>query len=280
MRKEFEIANNEGKVVKLTTKALQYKDFEEADKVYALKVASLMRENSKFLLRQNLDQYLRDAGVWSEEDDNKLTELNKDVDRLLDQIRKGGQKLSEGRKLCIEVMDKRKEMIKVSEKRRAFENITVEFLAEQEKMDYIIYLATVYADSGKNYWESLDALKEDKRTHAYEQAYLSVLDKFFGVDGEFEKRLPENKWLKKYGFVDEDLNYVDRKTGTKVDRDGNPIQSLQDQIIKETQNLIGDIEEEAPFIDDETNEPVTFEKDEEKEETSEDKTEVVPTASN
>ncbi len=272
MRSEFEVVDNAGKTIKLTTKALGYAQFEEADKVYAIKMGTLIRDEPKILLRQNLDQHLRGAGIWTEEDDEKLSQLNKDVDRLLDKVRKGGQKLSEGRRLCIEVMDKRKEMVKIGEKRRAFENITAEYLAEAEKMDYIIYISTVYADSGKNYWESLDDLREDKRTVAYEQAYLSALQKFFGVDGEFEKRLPENKWLKKYGFVDDNLNYVDRKTGDKVDRDGNSIKSIEEQIVKEAENLIGEIQEEAPFIDDETNEPV-------KEETVEEKPEVVPTAS-
>jgi hypothetical protein len=257
MRKDFSILEGEKEVL-LSTRSVQYDDIKEADEVYASKVASLVRQNNKrkLLLRSQLDDFLRSTGVWSKEDEDKITSINTEIDSYLSKIKKGGIKAAEGRKLCIDIMDKRKEIIKIMSKRQIFDDTTIESLAEAERNDYLVYCTTVFADSGEKYWPSFEDMKIDKDSDAYRKASSNALEVIYGINPEFEKRLPENRWLKKYNFIDDNLNYIDRKTGEKVDREGNKLKDYEDKVIKHFENLQGEIVEESPILDDDTGEPI------------------------
>lgn len=257
MRVEFTVNDND-KETKLAIRALTYEDQEEANRVYSAKIASLLREkgNKKLLLRQELDNYLREAGIWTDVDQTKINNLYADIESLLGQLKKGGQKLSTGREICIKIIDKRKEIVQVTQKRQIFDNVTIEASADNERLDYIVYICTVYAENGEQYWQSFEDMKNDKSSNVYEKAYLEVMKNVFGIDAEYEKSLPENKWLKKYSFINNNLEYTDRKTGEKVDVTGRPVQELEKEIERKIELLQGDIVEEQPFVDDETNEPI------------------------
>ena len=274
-RKEFKIKEGNGKEVTLAIRKPQYEDYEAADKIYATKVATLIKESvgrRNLLLRSDLEKFLKEHEIWTAKEEEQLRELNQQVDVLLTKMRQGGLKLSEGRQLAIEVMDKRKEVVRLMSKRQIFDDTTIESMAEGERSDYLVYSATVYADSGNNYWDSFEDMKNDKLSDAYRQASVLASQVVYNIDPEFEKNLPENKWLKKYGFIDTELNYVDRKTGEKVDRDGKPVKALEQEALRQLQNLQGDIVEETPFLDDETGEPVK-DQEEEKEEPEDNKEE-------
>ncbi len=281
--KDFTITEDSGKEVKLSVKPPQNEDFEESDKVYGARIAALIRESSgptsrKLLMRSKVEEFLRDQGVWSEEDEKNVRALQEEVDSLLTQIRRGGIKLSDGRELAIKVMDKRKEIVRIMSKRQMFDDSTIEAIAESEKVDYLIYACTVYAQDGKNYWMSFEDMKNDKTSQAYRKAAVIAYEVIYGVNPEFEKRLPENRWLLKYGFIDDDLNYIDRKTGKRVDKTGKPVDEIIQEVQKQKDNLEGEIVEEKPFIDDETNSPVVVEsKKEESEQKSEDSESKEPT---
>jgi hypothetical protein len=92
-------------------------------------------------------------------------------------------------------------------------------------------------------------MKADKLSDVYRKAGVASAEVIYGVNTEFEKRLPENRWLKKYNFIDDDLNYIDRKTGEKVDREGKTVKMLEEEVAKQINTLQGEISEEQPFLD-------------------------------
>jgi hypothetical protein len=99
-------------------------------------------------------------------------------------------------------------------------------------------------------------MKNDRINEAYRKGRDLAAETVFGFDPEFEKNLPENKWLLKYKFIDSELNYIDRKTGEYVDKSGKTLIQRAEEAVKELASINGDIIEEAPFIDDDTNEPI------------------------
>jgi hypothetical protein len=200
MREEFEVMEANGKTSKLAIRKLHHEDYEEAEKIYAVKVSSLVRESGgkKLLVRQNLDKFLRDSGIWSDEDESKVNKLRDEIDTLLAQLKKGGIKLSELRQSCIDVYDKRMEIVKIQQKKQIFDDTTIESIAENEKADYFVYACTVFSDNGRNYWDSFEDMKNDKLSDAYRKSSVKVAKQIYGLDTEFEKSLPENKLLKKF----------------------------------------------------------------------------------
>ena len=233
-------------------------DLSDADMYYASKIAKLVRQkgNDKLLLRCEVDEFLREQGVWSDKDQAKVDTINEKIDTGLAKLKKGGIKLSEGREISIKITEARQELVSVMQKRQIFDNATIESLADDEKVDYLIYACTLNSEDGQNYWGSFDDMKEDKGSDVYRGASEASMSVLYGINEDFEKNLPENKWLKKYNFIDESLSFIDRKTGEFVDRKGRPISELQEDVFSKLESLSGEIVEESPYIDDyETEEP-------------------------
>lgn len=251
-RKEFETTKDE-QTVKLCVRTPLYEDTQEADHVYATTIAELIKspKNPKPLLRSQLESFLRDNKIWSEDDENKVQKMNKEIDALLQKLRHGGLKLSEGREIAIKVIETRRDILETMNKRRLFDETTIEALAESRRNEFLLFACTINPETGDRYWESFEDFTAIKGS----QMYFDVYKNFYallGIDSDFEKRLPETQWLTKYRFVDKDLRFTDRKTGEYVNRAGQKVVE-QD---KEQNNLIDTIVEEQPFIDDETNEPI------------------------
>ena len=253
MSKEFEVKNEAGIVEKLVIRDLEPKDFEDADRVYAAKIAGLIRhsDGKELLLRTELDEYLRKNGIWTDKDINKVTELNKKIDNGIKKLRRGGVKYSEGREMALAVIDSRREIAQVMAKRRIFDEATVESSAESEKIEYLMFLSVVNKEDGQRYWDTFDEMKKKKNTEVYRAASDAAMEVLYGIDSKFERNLPEYKWLLKNKFIDEDLNYLDRKSGNKVDRFGKPLAQVEAEIKETIELLNGDIVEEQPFVDDE-----------------------------
>src|SRR5688572_9847867 len=131
-RQEFTVDSGNGKQVKLTVRTAQYQDYEEADQVYATKVASLVKESSprkKLLLRSDVDKFLRLNGVWTEEDETAVIRLRGEIEANMAKLSKGGMKRSEGRQLALEITDKRREIVRLMNKRQVFDDVTIESMA-------------------------------------------------------------------------------------------------------------------------------------------------------
>ena len=256
MRKEFTVKNENDEDINLCVREPLEEDIEEANRVYASKVGQLMRlpKDKRPILREKVEEYLRDEGIWTDEDENRVLELSQEIDDLLKKLRKGGMKMSEGRQICVKILDKRREITDIQTKRRSFDEATLENMAESERIDYLVWACTLYSDTGDPYWETLEDMKYDKQNDVYEQGVRYIYSTLFGIEEDFEQNLPESKWLKKYSFLDDNMRFVDRKTGKYVDRDGNPIEDQPNE--DQFDPWQGDIEPEEEFVDDYESESV------------------------
>ncbi len=252
-RKEFIAKNNDGIEVKLAVRQPNIQDHDDADMVYSVKLATLIREpkNKRLLLRSELDAFLKESNTWTTKDEELISKLRKDIDKDLKKLKKGGIKKSEGRKIAIGIADKRGEIYTLNKKRQIFDDVTIENVSENEKIGYFIYTCTVLAENGEKYWSSFEDMNIDKESDVYKQASRLIINQIYGLSDDWEKNTPENKWLQKNLFINNELFFIDPKTGEAVDRDGISLKKIQEEAIKEVNDLYGDIEEETPFIDDE-----------------------------
>jgi hypothetical protein len=91
----------------------------------------------------------------------------------------------------------------------------------------------------------------------------------YGLDNDFEKTLPENKFLHKYKFVDEKLRLVDKQgrlidaegrliddKGRYIDEAGNYVDKFGNKVDKDGEYLF----ESKPFLDEEGN-PIVLDED-------------------
>jgi hypothetical protein len=91
----------------------------------------------------------------------------------------------------------------------------------------------------------------------------------YGLDQDWEAKLPENKFLKEYEFVDDKLRLVNKEghyittDGKRVDENFRYIDE-EGNFVDEDGNRIDEdglpVVESKPFLDDETGKPIVKEK--------------------
>lgn len=248
----------EDKTYSLVIKRPSPDEIDEADRIYGAKIADLVRDKKhKLLLRDELEGYLRENGIWTEKDEDRITTLYKEIKECLNQLKKGGKKLSEGRAIALKITEKRMDVMRAYQKRQIFDDATIESVATREKNEYLHWAAVVDSETGAKQWENVEAMRQDKDSPIYQESLPVFTKLLYGYDEEVEKSLPENLWLKKYSFVNDKLQLTDRKSGAFVDREGRPLEERKKEIQADLDIFSGDIKEEEPFLEDDTNEPAT-----------------------
>lgn len=206
-----------------------------------------------------LEEILKKQGIWNDDKQKELDDYNEKIREKLIKLKGGKMKLNEGRQLAVDIRVLRMQRTELLMERNAYDEYTAENLSENAKFDYLVSVCTVKED-GSPYFESVDDYKDNTAAVGFEAA-AKLATMIHGLDEKWESELPENKFLAKYKFVDEDLRLVD-KDGNYVTVDGKQIDE-QFRYVKDGKfvdadgNLVDDdglpVVEFSPFTDDDGN---------------------------
>tara|TARA_B100000029_G_scaffold284648_1_gene278474 strand:+ start:8522 stop:9415 length:894 start_codon:yes stop_codon:yes gene_type:complete len=218
--------NSDGKKVTIAVIMPSPEDGRESQKVYNRTFRDALESGA--LLRQKLDAYMEEQGLWDKE---KQKEYDKIVNSLLEdekKIKKGGIKLSEAKEIAMRMSDRRSDLrILISEKTTMDSN-TAEGQADNTRFNYLMACCVVDNDTGKPIFvdedgnPSLSEYEKDASEDYLVEAAGKLAEMLYGLDDDYESKLPENKFLKQYNFVNEDLKLIDSE-GRPVDREGRLI---------------------------------------------------------
>lgn len=220
------------------------------------------------MVRKTLEAELERQGIWNEEKQEKLETLNKEIREHLTAIKAGGIKLKDGCDHAIKVRMARMEALGLQAERNEYDGYTAEAQAEAAKIDFLV--ATCLKDEkGESFFEDVEEYRERNSEPVIMEAANALVKLVYGVEDDWEAELPENKFLRKYKFVDDDLRLV--KDGHYVTIDGKRInENFQyidddDNITDADGNRIDEdglpIVEVLPFLDDDGN-PIVEDEDE------------------
>lgn len=179
--------------------------------------------------KKKLAKMLVESGDWDRSKQEKEAELTLEIVQLERELYQGGKKngrkkpkLSDGRELAIRIRQKRIALRDLITERLALEENSAENLADNARFDYLVAHSTFYADGRRVYkdFDDYDTKSADPIAFAAAQILAEMV---YNIDAGFEKNLPENLFLAKYGLVDEDLSLIDPNTGFLVDIEGNRI---------------------------------------------------------
>ena len=263
-------------------------DQREGQKVYNQAFTDAIK--SKSVVRAKLDDLLKDQGLWNDEKQAKFTELQKDLSEGEKRLAKGGFSLNEAKDLAIKMKSIRDEIRDLISVRTSLDNHSAEGQADNARFNFLVSVCVVYNDTKQPYFNNMeDYLNRSTEDVALEGAQ-NLANMLYGLDNDYEANLPENKFLKKYKFVDKELRLIDKK-GRLIDEEGRLVNE-EGRFIDEEGNLIdkygnrvnedGDyVVEEQPFLDEDGN-PILLEDEnnaEEKQESpSEETVEAAPAA--
>ena len=192
-------------------------DQREAQKVYNQAFTDAIK--SKSVVRAKLDDLLQDQGLWNDEKQAKFSALQKELLDGEKRLAKGGFSLNEAKDLAIKMKGVREEIRDLISVRTSLDNHSAEGQADNARFNYLVSVCLVYNDTKQPYFNSM----EEYLNRAGEEVALlgaqNLANMLYGLDNNYESNLPENKFLKKYRFIDDKLRLVDKK-GRLIDADG------------------------------------------------------------
>ena len=131
-------------------------------------------------------------------------------------------KLSDAKEIAIKMRIARAELRELISERIALEQNTAESLSDNARFDYLVTRCTFYADSGDLVYNSVEDYSTNSDSEVAFTAATTLAEMMYALEGDFEKKLPENKFLMEFNLVNDDLSLVN-SDGETVDLEGTRI---------------------------------------------------------
>jgi len=218
------------------------------------------------LLRDQLEGELRKRKLWSDDREARYQELRRDIIDMEYSLAKGGIKLSQGKDIALKMIKSRNEMVELLSSRTELDSNSCEGKADAARFNYLFASCLVYDETGEPYFPGG---MNDYLLNQDSEVSLVGASEFFHLISDTEdvdSRLPENQFLRKFNFVNDSYQLVD-KSGRLTDDKGRHIDEYGNFIkwVSDTESVFVDSEgreltdsgefnvEASPFLDDDGN---------------------------
>ena len=262
----------DGEEKTFTARSPSLADQREAQKVYNTAFTDAIKSNS--VVRAKMDDVLEDQGLWNKEKQAKYETLQEELNDGEKRLAKGGFSLVDAKKLALKMRNIRLDIRDLISVRTSLDNHSAEGQADNARFNYLVSACVVYKDNDKPYFKDLADYMDRMDDPVALEGASKLATMIYGLDNNFEKNLPENKFLKKYKFVNDELRFIN-KEGHTVDSDGRLVDENGRYIDKEGKFVDKDgnrvdedgdyVVDSQPFLDDDGN-PVVLEEEEKKKE--------------
>lgn len=179
------------------------------------------------MTKKELEKFMKEQGIWDDGKDEEQKKIVQEISDLEKQLYVGGAnkgsklRASEGKEIAIKMRIKRNELRDLIAERMSLEQNTAESISDNARFDFLVASCTYY-ENGNKVYNSLEEYKEKADNEVGFLAASTLASMLYSVDKDFEAKLPENKFLKMFHFVDDNLSLVNDK-GETVDLEGRRI---------------------------------------------------------
>lgn len=220
------------------------------------------------MTKKELEKFMKEQDIWNDGKDEDQKRIIKEIGDLEKQLfvsgthKDGKLRASEGKDMAIKMRIKRSELRDLIAERMSLEQNTAEAISDNARFDFLVSSSTFY-ENGEKVYKDLDEYKENADGEIGFAAATALASMLYAVDKDFEAKLPENKFLKMFKFVDDNLSLVNDKGetvdldgrridkngyyvntgGERVDRDGNPLDEFGNYV--PTVEYVNDTEAES-----------------------------------
>lgn len=211
--------------VKIVVKRPSSNLMSKAQRVSAKAWTDCVRDG--IMTKKELAKFMREQGVWSKDKDKEQEGITSEIINLEKKLYINGSKgshqltTSEAKNIAIEMRKKRAELRELIGERLALEANTAESLSDNARFDFLVANCTYYED-GELVYKTLDDYQVNSDSEIAFAAASALAEMMYAIDKNFEANLPENRFLKEFNFVNDDLALVN-KEGETVDLDGRRI---------------------------------------------------------
>lgn len=216
------------------------------------------------LTKKEVEAAMKERGLWSEEKSNKEAALTEEILDLEKQLFTGGSKkskpkLSDGRRIAIQMRTKRMELRSLIQERLNMDENTAESLADNARFDFLVSCCSYYEDTQERVFDDYEDYNE--RSSSVEAVISAQLlaQMMYNLDSDFENNLPENQFLSKFNLVNEEGRLVDpnnpdqlidlegrkiNEFGHFLDEEGNRIDTEGDELDDNGLYVLADYEDD------------------------------------
>jgi hypothetical protein len=208
----------EGDVTVLVKKPNR-KDLNDAQVVYN----SAWRKNleKKAILRQKLNDYLIEQGVWSDEKEKRYQNYISEINSKELILKKGGIPLKKAKSIALELKRLRSSFRDLISERTSYDNNTAEGTADNDRFDYLVSVCVLDPSTKKPVFNSVDDYNERGNEPWAIKAAAELANFIYNLDPNYENNLEENKFLKKFHFTDDQGRFVNKENHLiSIDEDG------------------------------------------------------------
>lgn len=218
--------------------------------------------DSNAFLRKALTDVLRKQGLWTDEKEKERKELLEALKEKEFKLHKGGIKLKEARELAISMAKDRNELNSLMIDIIEMDALTAEGQAENRRFQFLLTRCFKDGVTGKRVYNSVEEYLDSSDSELADLASENFSRLRYDLDDDYVKKLPENKFLVKYGFMNEDLKLVNENNhlvddeGRLINEDGRFVNE-EGQLVDIHGNLVDAdgnwVGETSPFLDDDGN---------------------------
>jgi hypothetical protein len=247
----------DNKEVEFLIKSPSLQDQREATKIYNQSFSEALK--SKAVVRAKLDDLLVEQGLWDNEKQAKFTDLQNQILEGERKLAKGGIPLKDAKELALQMRKTREDLRELISVKTNLDTHTAEGQADNARFNYLVSACTVYNSNKEPYFKSYEDYNNRSADPVALLAAQNLAGILYGLENDYEEKLPENKFLKQYKFVDEKLRLVN-KDGKLVDEKGRLINengrfiNESGQFVDKNGNVVDDkgdyVVEFSPFLDD------------------------------
>lgn len=265
--KTFKIKINEQEV-EFIVKTPSINDQREGQKIYNQAFTDAIK--SKCVVRAKMDDLLEEQGLWTQDKQIKFSKLQQDILDSERKLAKGGISVKEARSIAIQMKRDREEIRSLISVRTSLDNHSAEGQADNARFNYLVSACLVYNNSEKQpYYNSMEDYLNRSNEEVAIIAAQHLASMLYGLDNDYELNLPENKFLKKYRFIDDKLRFVNKQgqltdadgrlvdeNSRYVDEQGNFVDKFGNRVDKDGEYVV----DAQPFLDDDGN-PIILDED-------------------
>jgi len=250
----------DGKDVHFLVRSPSFKNQREGQKVYNTAFTDAIKSSA--VVRAKMDDVLKEQGIWDDSKEEELTEFQNEIIKAERVLAKGGISLQRAKHVALEMKKTRDKIRDLLMVKNSLDTNSAEGQADNSRFNYLVSACTVYKDTEKPYFKNMDDYLEKSTDPVAIKAAQTLANIVYGLKDDYEQDLAENKFLKKYHFVDNELRLVNKegqlvdeegrlidKTGRFIDGKGEYVDKFGHRIDKEGDYVV-DFE---PFLDDDGN---------------------------
>ena len=167
--------------------------------------------NNGALLSARFSKVLVEQGIWSDEKDKRITVLYLLIKKYENKLKNPDQTEEEAQAHACEIRKFRQELNELSEVQSSFSDQTAEGQADNMRYNYYLTQCILDKNTNKTYYHSIeDFIKRSDCDFALEGSKIFGY-MLHGVDENYEEKLPEEIFFKRFGEPETNLTDTDKE---------------------------------------------------------------------